>query len=158
MPHRAVPSLGDADVHALLHVMRNTPRCGEVPQIICILQCIHVKRVTRRYTEVDCFEHFRRETHFTKCRLCRNRIHIRHRAVAHQPASSSVVHGPGPKSAERVMVKFIFVVQPVLEADRGFKGRVCRLHEIQFIYADDGESAVDVWHRRFTHTDARNVR
>ncbi len=56
------------------------------------------------------------------------------------------------------MVKLVFVVQPVLEADRRFKGSVRRLHEFQFIYADNGESAIDVWNRRFTNTDARNVR
>ena len=76
-----------------------------------------MKGVTRRYAEIDGFEYFRREAHFTKYRLRRHGVHKWHGAIAHQPSSARVVVGPGRKPAERVMVKLVFVVQPIFEAD-----------------------------------------
>ena len=117
-----------------------------------------MKGVTHRYAEIHGFEHFRRETHFTKYGLCRHGVHERYRAIAHQPSPACVVVGAGGKSAERVMVKPVVVVQPVLESNGRFKSRICGLHEIELIDTDNGQSTVDVRNGGLTNADTRNIR
>jgi len=146
------------DAGHVIQVGCHAPRGGECIQIICKLQRIHMKGIDERDSRVHFFGHFWRKAHFTKYGLCRYGIHKGHRLVAHQPSSAGVIDRPRCIPAERVMIKPAIVFNPVHVTDRLFEGTVNRLHEIQFIDADDGQRLVDTGNSGFTNADSWHIR
>ena len=82
----------ELDISHLVEHVSDATLGRDVSQVVGKFLRIEMKRVRERRPKVPLLQHQRRHPEMAERRLCRHRLHVRNRTVAHQPLDTGVVY------------------------------------------------------------------